>query len=398
MQNSTQHTITLIGMGDRIDAMLPAGRKLLDEHVIFSGGRRHYELLKPLLPKEHTWIEISGKMQTLVDQYLTLEKPILIFTSGDPFFFGFGNTLKRLMPETELNVIPWFSSIQRLCHKAQINASEIKHVTLHGRSWKGLDVALLQNESMIGILTDAKHAPNIIAKRLQKFGFNNYKLVVGEHLDGTQEQIIELSIEEAVKKEFAVLNSVILRKTKELKLQTSFADSFYRTLEDRPGMITKRPFRALAIQALELSNKSVLWDVGACTAAIAIESKKAFPLLEVTAFEIREECEAIINANLKKTSTPGIQVEIGDFFTKELEGISPDAVFIGGHGNRLEEIIHRIDSKLVSNGKLVMNTVSETSKEKFIKTTQELGYHLESPLTVNINEYNAINILAATKQ
>ncbi|MCJ8290832.1 MAG: precorrin-6y C5,15-methyltransferase (decarboxylating) subunit CbiE [Crocinitomicaceae bacterium] len=385
-------------MGDHINAMLPAGRELLSQHTIFSGGKRHYELLKPLLPKEHTWIEISGKMQVLVDQYRSEEEPILIFTSGDPFFFGFGNTLKRLMPDAELKITPWFSSIQRLCHKAQINSSEVKHVTLHGRSWKGLDLALLRNESTIGILTDKKHAPNIIAQRLLDTGFENYELIIGEHLDGQKERISKLDLAEVSKQTFEALNVVLLIKTVEKAQAMSFPDDFYQTLEGRPGMITKRPFRALAIQALELSNKSVFWDVGACTASMAIESKRSFPTLEVTAFEIRDECDSIIKENLKKTSTPGIHVEIGDFFEKDIEGGHPDAVFIGGHGNRLEEMIQHIDSKLVPNGKLVMNTVSERSKEIFIKTTKKLGYQLESPLTVNINEFNAINVLAATKQ
>lgn len=385
-------------MGDHIDAMLPSGRKLLSEYSVFSGGKRHYELLRRLLPKEHTWIEISGKMQVLIDHFLAVEEPILIFTSGDPFFFGFGNTLKRLMPEVELNIVPWFSSVQRLCHKVQINAGEVKHVTLHGRSWKGLDVALLRNELAIGILTDIKHAPNAIAERLLSFGFNNYRVIVGEHLDGEQERITQLSLKEVSRMEFAALNTVILCKTVEIAQTTSFPDDFYETLEGRPGMMTKRPFRALAIQALELSNKSVFWDVGACTASVAIESKRMFPKLDITAFEIREECDTIIRDNLRKTVTPGIQVEIGDFFSKELPEKSPDAVFIGGHGNRLEEMIQRIDSKLLPNGTLVMNTVSETSKEIFIKTTKELGYQLESPLNVNINEYNVINVLAATKR
>ncbi|MCH2225611.1 MAG: precorrin-6y C5,15-methyltransferase (decarboxylating) subunit CbiE [Crocinitomicaceae bacterium] len=396
MQNSIQH-ITLVGMGDHIDSMLPIGRELLKEFMCFSGGKRHYELLKPILPKDHKWIEISGKMEDLVDQYKSTEETVLIFTSGDPFFFGFGNTLKRLMPEAKLDIIPWFSSIQRLCHKAQVNASALKQVTLHGRSWKGLDAAILNNESTIGILTDEKHAPNHIAERLIDFGYTNYELIVGEHLDGEEEKVLKVTLEEATNLKFATLNAVILRKTFERKQRMSFSDDFYVTLENRPGMITKRPFRSLAIQALELSTKLRFWDVGACTASVAIESKRMFPYLEVTAFEIREECEGIIMENLKNTSTPGVQVEIGDFFVKELEGDRPDAVFIGGHGKRLDEMIRRIDHYLEPKGRLVMNTVSEQSKEIFIKTTNELGYQLDEPLCVNINEYNAINLLAATK-
>ncbi|MCH2229516.1 MAG: precorrin-6y C5,15-methyltransferase (decarboxylating) subunit CbiE [Crocinitomicaceae bacterium] len=398
MDISTKLIINILGMGDHVDAMLPIGRDLLNEHTIFSGGKRHYELVKSILPKEHSWIEISGKMQTIVDKYKSSNQPILIFTSGDPFFFGFGNTLKRLIPEAQLVITPWFSSIHRLCHKAQINASEIKHVTLHGRSWKGLDIALIRNEWTIGVLTDKKHSPNLIAQHLLDVGLDHYELIVGEHLDGFNEKISYLDLKIASKKSFGDLNTVILRKTAEKVNLTSFSDDFYQTLEGRPGMITKKPFRALAIQALELSNKSVFWDVGACTASVSIECKRQFPELDVTAFEIRQECEEIIQMNIKRTSTPGIHVKIGDFFSNTIEGSSPDAVFIGGHGNRLEEMIQRIDTSLVLNGKLVMNTVSKTSKETFIKMTKKLGYQLNTPLTVNINEYNAINVLAATKK
>ena len=43
--------------------------KLIKEASVFSGGKRHYQLVKSFLPKNHTWIEISGKMDALMNQY-----------------------------------------------------------------------------------------------------------------------------------------------------------------------------------------------------------------------------------------------------------------------------------------------------------------------------------------
>lgn len=398
MKNNQLH-ISLLGMGDHPEAMLSEGMNLLKSYRYFSGGRRHYELLKALLPKEHTWIEISGKMDEVIKRYQSIEgEPLLVITSGDPFFFGFGNTLKRLLPEVKLEIIPWFSSIQRLCHKAQLNANELTSITLHGRPWKALDEALINGCSMIGVLTDKKHSPKSIAKRLKLFGFEDYKMLVGEHLDGEQERISSFSLDEIERQEFSALNAVILLKNGNQARPKSFPDSYYRTLEGRPGMITKQALRAITIQALQLSGKKCFWDVGACTGAVAIESKQLYPALDVSAFEIREECYEIIHENTRKTLTPGIEVFIGDFFEQNLNSmITPDTVFIGGHGGRLREMIKRIDNYLQPGGRLVMNTVSDDSRIRFIETIKELSYRMDDEISVQINDYNKITLLGATK-
>ncbi|XP_020908699.1 uncharacterized protein LOC110246672 [Exaiptasia diaphana] len=295
-------------------------------------------------------------------------------------------------------MIPWFSSIQRLCHKAQLNANELTSITLHGRPWKALDEALINGCSMIGVLTDKKHSPKSIAKRLKLFGFEDYKMLVGEHLDGEQERISSLSLDEIEVQEFAALNAVILLKNGNQARPKSFPDSCYRTLEGRPRMITKQALRAITIQALQLSDKHSFWDVGACTGAVAIESKQLYPGLDVSAFEIREECDEIIHENARKTSTPGIKVFIGDFLEKNLEEMAePDAVFIGGHGGRLKEMIERIDGYLLPGGRLVMNTVSEESRTRFIEAIQELSYRIDNEIAIQINDYNKITLLGATK-
>ncbi|MEJ7661671.1 MAG: precorrin-6Y C5,15-methyltransferase (decarboxylating) subunit CbiT, partial [Hymenobacter sp.] len=107
-------------------------------------------------------------------------------------------------------------------------------------------------------------------------------------------------------------------------------------LPGRPGMITKKAVRLLSLAQLGLAGKRVFWDVGFCTGSVAIEARRLFPQLQVVAFEQRPECAAIMDANARQLSTPGIAVVMGDLFAQELAARpAPDAVFIGGHGGRL---------------------------------------------------------------
>ena len=130
--------------------------QLIKKSTVFSGGKRHYQLVKSFLPDNHHWIEISGKMDALMEHYKMVDASIVVFASGDPFFYGFGNTLQRLLPNAKLKAFPYFNSIQLLCHKTQTNYNQLKTVSVHGRNWSALDEALINRNTLIGVLTDDK--------------------------------------------------------------------------------------------------------------------------------------------------------------------------------------------------------------------------------------------------
>ena len=70
-------------------------RRLISEHRIFSGGRRHRELVGELLPEGAVWIDIVVPLSDVYAQYRHYDEPVLVFASGDPLFFGFTTTLMR---------------------------------------------------------------------------------------------------------------------------------------------------------------------------------------------------------------------------------------------------------------------------------------------------------------
>jgi precorrin-6Y C5,15-methyltransferase (decarboxylating) len=147
---------------------------------------------------------------------------------------------------------------------------------------------------------------------------------------------------------------------------------------------------------LDLHQRSSLWDIGFCTGSVSIEAKLQFPHLRVTAFERREEGRVLMEQNSKRFGTPGIEAIIGDFMELPLEGLPrPDAVFIGGHGGQLKEMLHRIEKVLQPGGVIVFNSVSDESLQMFEEGVQEIGRTIVERTRMQVDEFNAIEIVKA---
>lgn len=372
---------------------------LLPQHTVFSGGERHYALVKKWLPEEHVWIPIKGDMMALFAAYHQATTPVVVFASGDPFFYGMAQTIQKYDAMAAITVYPHFNSVQCLCAKIGQPYQEVKNTSVHGRNWKELDEALLRGKSLIAVLTDAVRDPKAIACRLIDYRFTQYEMIIGEDLDGEQECIRICSPEQVLQLDFKPLNVVLLRQVRRATHPVfGIDDHLFKGLEGRPNMITKKAVRLLSLSCLQLNRARVFWDIGFCTGSVAIEARRLFPHLQVYAFEKRMECGTIMEHNTKQLSAPGIVVYMGDFFAYDHHELpAPDAVFIGGHGNQLAELMQLLDQYLPLSATVVMNTVLENSQEQFVTQAAALHWRLSAPQTIKADEHNPITVLTATK-
>ena len=100
--------------------------------------------------------------------------------------------------------------------------------------------------------------------------------------------------------------------------------------------------------------------------------------------------------NARKFGAPGINALIGDFLEADLSELpAPDAVFIGGHGGRLVEMLRRIDRVLLPGGVIVFNAVSAQSQQLFREGIAATGRRITGEMNVAINQFNPITILKA---
>ena len=79
----------------------PEVMEIVKQGKVFSGGKRHHEIMSPFLPADAEWIDIVAPLDAVFDNYqlsIVNCQLIIVFASGDPLFFGFANTIKRKMP------------------------------------------------------------------------------------------------------------------------------------------------------------------------------------------------------------------------------------------------------------------------------------------------------------
>ena len=375
-------------------------KRVIDGGKVFSGGLRHHEIVGNVLPDGAQWIDITVPLSDVYRQYRDVDDKIIIFASGDPLFFGFATTLQREFPDVDIKVYPTFNSLQTLAHRIVMSYHDMTIVSLTGRPWNAFDAALIEGRNKIGILTDRQHTPSAIAERMLHYGYVEYQMYVGEHLGNTEaEHVARYSLEEAATTDFSFPNCLIITKNNNSSLQMGLPDNAFAILDGRPKMITKMPIRLLSIQALGLTCGSVLWDIGFCTGSISIEAKRMYPSIDVVAFEIRDEGRELMEENTRRFRTPGITTVIGDFMEQDVTTFpQPTSVFIGGHGGKIVQIVARVAQMLPKGGIVVMNSVSEKSRTRFIGASQMFGLSLVSCNSIQLNDYNKIDILKCVKQ
>ena len=432
----------VIGIDDnREQWFAPEVREAIASHRVFSGGRRHHEIVKDALPETHEWIDITVPIDAVFKKYDAIDETIVVFASGDPLFFGFANTIKRMIPDAQITLYPSFNSLQMLAHRIVLPYHDMKIVSLTGRPWQELDAALIRGEKKIGVLTDGTHTPSAIAARMLHYGFSNFEMIVGENLGNRErERVLHLSLNEALEREFErpncaiIINEELRIKNEEYTvnesiinssfgseatiLHSSFGlpDHLFQGLEGRPKMITKAAIRVLTLASLDLQHRKSFWDIGFCTGSVSIEARLMFPHLRVTAFEVRPEGRELMETNAVRFHAPGIQAFIADFLKVDVSALKdeeghaipmPDAIFIGGHGGRLQDVIEKVHACLQEGGVMVYNCVDPASvtderirsdsEEIFNKTASQLGMEVLKPLSVTVDDYHPIKILKALK-
>lgn len=396
-----ERNFIIIGMDDSREPFFPPEVMAhIRQGKVFSGGVRHKEIVKGLLPEHAEWISITVPLENVFSRYAEVRtgQTIIVFASGDPLFFGFANTIRRKLPDAGIRLYPAFNSLQTLAHRLVMPYDDMRTVSLTGRPWQEFDRALIEGAPKIGVLTDREHTPATIAARMLEYGYTYYTMYVGEHLGNPdKERIRHMSLEEAVKGEFEHPNNLLLCAGTIPARPFGIPDGEFALLDGRARMITKAPIRLLTLQALELNCRRVFWDVGFCTGSVSIEARLQFPHLTVVSFEIRPEGRELMDINSHRFGAPGITAMIGDFLQTDISPLPrPDAVFIGGHGGHLREMLEKIKEVLLPGGYIVFNSVSAESKEAFVHGTEAIGMVLQPSMRIALNDYNPIEIMKAT--
>jgi precorrin-6Y C5,15-methyltransferase (decarboxylating) CbiT subunit len=127
--------------------------------------------------------------------------------------------------------------------------------------------------------------------------------------------------------------------------------------ERLPGIpMSKCEVRLLMISHLRLLSNSVLWDIGAGTGTIPVETGLLCPNGRIVAIERDEEVVDLIGRNCRKFGVKNVEVVMGSApeCLQHLDHM-PDRVCIEG-GRSIEEILQHVWDRLPLGGRVVATT------------------------------------------
>ncbi len=331
---------------------------------------------------------------------------VVILASGDPGFFGIAGTVLSQLPAEEVKIFPAVSSLQMAFARAGIPWQDAALTSAHARPISEV-IGLVRRNKKTGILTDPKQSPAWIAQTLISAGIPDCRAIVCENLGEAGETISETRLSQLSNKGFSPLNVLLLIYDEDWIPSAVFSarpDSAYAHVN---GMITKRDVRVISLERLSLRENDLVWDIGSGSGAVSIEIAGLAWRGKVYAVEKNSACLDCIRENIARFGTTNMQVIPGEAPDKLIDLPQPDAVFIGGSGGRLTEILNTIKNtakpgcRIVANFTLLENLLSALSwmREHGVQpdvTEARFSYSAETGNGTRLVPSNPVYILSAS--
>jgi precorrin-6Y C5,15-methyltransferase (decarboxylating) len=363
-------------------SLLPEAQRLLNQAELVFGGRRLLGVF-PLLDGEKIFIKNNlAEVASLIKRNLG-RKRMVVLASGDPNFFGIARYLVNKLGGNAVDIIPNVSAMQLAFARIKESWEDAVFVSVHSRPIADIVNTVCLNNK-VGVFTDTKHTPADIARVLLEHDIDGYRAYLCQDLGSKDERIVKTDLRGLCHLQFSPLNVLILlREQPKRQPRQIFGlpeTSFYRR---QYGLITKQEVRAVSFAKMRLAEDSIVWDVGAGSGAVSIEASFIARKGRIFAIEKNQKDIAIIRKNLKKFNASNVEV-VKAFAPDGLERLpNPTAVFIGGSGGRVKEIIDSVSRRLEAGGRVVINIVALENLSAAVNALKARGFITDITL-VNI--------------
>lgn len=321
--------------------------------------------------------DLTGHLKQVpewINESLAAKQQVIVLATGDPLCHGIASYLYKKLSADQLEIIPNVSSIQLAFAEVGLSWQDAKIISVHSKDageWqKGNSkehgfYTLLQallNHDKLAVLTSPENTPDRIARMMLLENIaDQFEMTVAENLLCTDERIVQnKSIASIAEQSFNGNNIVILQRKQAKAFNTLFglADKQFKQRKPDKGLITKREVRAVSLARMQLKANSIIWDIGAGSGSVGLEAARLCNQGYVYAIEKNV-------ADFEIASENAINLEINNYHlinNKAPIGLQdwpdPDAIFIGGTGGELAELIDLCLKRLTENGWLVMNFVT----------------------------------------
>ena len=369
--------LSIVGIGeDGLDGLSPAARTLIARAALVVGGKRHLALVGAAV-KGETLAWLSPPDAAFPAILARRGTPVCVVATGDPFFYGIGSSLARVVPPEEMLCLPAASCFGLAAARLGWALQDCALVTLHGRAIERI-VPLLQPRAHILALSWDAATPGRLAELLTHRGFGDTRMTVCEAMGGPRERQRTTTARDFALGGIDNLNLVALDigdapGAGAVPLTPGLPDAWF----EHDGQLTKQDIRAMTLAALAPHPGELLWDIGAGSGAIGIEWMLTSPANRAIAIERDPVRAGRIARNAASLGVPDLMIVTGSAPAALCDLPRPDAVFIGG-GATSPGGIDTAWAALPSGGRLVVNGVTIGTQAVLIERFRTLGGGLKT--------------------
>ncbi|HEX3727756.1 MAG TPA: precorrin-6y C5,15-methyltransferase (decarboxylating) subunit CbiE [Pirellulales bacterium] len=357
--------IHVIGMGDDgLAGLTSSARQLVEQAQLLVGPEAALEKIPPTAAER---LVAGSNLDDTVERIARAGgKRVVVLASGDPLFYGVARYLCDKLGKDRFEVIPHVSSMQLAFARVKESWEEAFLTNLANRP---LDQVIdkIRIATKVGLFTSEAYPPRAVAQALLDRRIDYFSAYVCENLGSPDERVTQGELAEIAAAEFAPLNVMILVRRPNVPDRPSEAigrrlfgnpDEMFLQSKPKHGLLTPSEVRSMALAEMDLGPTSTVWDIGAGSGSVAIESAQIATGGTVYAIEMDAEDHALIMSNAERFGVSNLVAILGQAPDAWRELPDPDSIFVGGSGREISRLVELAYERLRAGGRLVASVGS----------------------------------------
>lgn len=402
MSEPTPTICSVVGLlDDGWDGLGAAARARIADAACVIGAGRTLELLAPHAADARR-LDMSGMLARVpgwIEEAAAAGEHTVVLATGDPLCHGIAAFLIARLGAARVAVLPapstlqlafarlkkpWQDAVFASCHGVDAGEWQPDPLQPGARPDHGLYrlIRAVAEHPLVACFTSPANSPDRIARALLAAGYGEpgcdeaVRLSVVARLCLADEAVFaDLSLDEAAAGRFPEPNVVVIERRPALSPAGAgsadtlppfpahapvfgFEDLDYQQRTPEKGLITKLEARALSLAKLALRVDSLVWDIGAGSGSVGLEASRIAHRGHVWAIEKNAGDAVNARANARRLRASNYSLFEGRAPAGLDDWPDPDAVFVGGSGGELAELIGLALRRLKPGGRLVMNFVT----------------------------------------
>lgn len=357
--------IYIVGIGDDgMDGLTTHARNLINQTEVLIGPKA---LLDKTPPSKAERVAVGGDLEELKRSIAGVgDRHAVMLASGDPLFYGISRYLTDAFGKDRFEVVPHVSSMQLAFARVKESWDD---AYLSNLATQPLDrvVDSIRTAERVGLFTTESISPAVVAEALLDRRIDYFTAYVCENLGTPDETVTQGDLRSIREQTFGPMNVMVLVRRQGAADRPSgserrrlFGNPDDLFLQSRPkrGLLTPSEVRCIALAELDLSPTSIVWDVGAGSGSLAIEAAAIASKGKVYAIEMDAEDYGLMIENAKMFDVPSLIPVHGQAPQAWKDLPDPDAIFVGGSGRMVPDLVGEAVLRLQPQGSIVVNVSS----------------------------------------